>query len=318
MNESLTARILSGRLLILDGGLSTALEKKGYLLHSKLWTAELLLSDPAAIEQVHLDWLRAGAQIITTASYQATIAGFENRGLSTEEARNALITSTKLALKARRRFLSQNPLANRPLIAASIGPYGAYLADGSEYTGDYHVTAKELEAFHGERIELLSQSGADLLACETVPNRMEAGVLCALLKKTSTPAWVSFCCRNHEQISDGTPLADVAALFAKHPNVVAVGVNCTAPAYISDLIGVLRQNVPSKAVVVYPNSGECYDVTSHAWTAPNTDHDEIGDWVSLAEGWRHLGASIIGGCCRTTPEDIHRLARLLRSCAQAN
>lgn len=315
MNESVKAQILSGRVLILDGGLSTALEDRGHVLHGKLWTAELLLSDPAAIEEVHLDWLNAGAQIITTASYQASIPGFEARGLSTAEARAALMRATKLALRARQRYVSQDLTRDPPLIAASIGPYGAYLADGSEYTGDYCASVQELEDFHRERIALLSQSGADLLACETIPNRIEAGVLCALLKNTQIPAWVSFSCRNDEQISDGTPIAEAARLFTEHPKVMALGVNCTAPRYISSLVTALRQIAPSKAIVVYPNSGECYNATSHTWTGANTN---AGDWVLLAEHWRQLGAKIIGGCCRTTPGDITRLARRLHSSEKAS
>ena len=301
--------------MILDGGLSTALENKGHVLHGNLWTAELLLSDPTAIEQVHLDWLNAGAQIITTASYQASIPGFEERGLSTDEARDALMRSTKLALRARQRFLSQDPTREPPLVAASIGPYGAYLADGSEYNGDYRAGAKELEDFHQERIALLSQSGADLLACETIPNRIEASVLCELLKNTQIPAWVSFSCQNYKQISDGTPIAETARLFADHPNVMALGVNCTAPRFVASLISILRQTVLSKAIVVYPNSGEYYNAKLHTWSGEKANAE---NWVCLAKQWRQLGASIIGGCCRTTPEDIGRLARQLHSSEEAS
>ncbi|MGI9317433.1 MAG: homocysteine S-methyltransferase [bacterium] len=311
--HALQDRIQSGQVLILDGGLSTALEQQGFVLRGKLWTAAVLLSDPGVIRKIHFTWLESGAQIVTTSSYQASLQGFADHGLSMARARETLLLSSRLALEARNQFESLSPSSAQPLVAASIGPYGAFLADGSEYSGDYLVSEQQLEDFHAERLFLLDQSGVDVLACETIPNLLEARVLSRLLLKVKTPAWVSFCCRNNHQISDGTAVAEAAALFSKHPKVVAVGVNCTAPTHISDLIEVLRQTAPLKAIVVYPNSGECYDAGSQTWDAQGANGLTKNEWIQDAPQWRQLGASIIGGCCRTTSLEISQLARLLHS-----
>ena len=297
-------------LLVLDGGLATELEARGCDLKDDLWSARLLLDDPDLIRGVHLDYLRAGADCVTSASYQATIDGLVNRGLGGEQAAEVILSSVRLAVDARDEFWSapeHRAGRLRPIVAASIGPYGAFLADGSEYTGRYDLDRAGLLAFHRDRWHILAGSGADLLACETIPSRVEAAVLLQVL--TETPdvcAWFSFSCRDGRSLSDGTPVAQVAAELRERPQVVAVGVNCTAPRFISQLIGEVQAHA-AKPVVVYPNSGEVYDAESKHWVG----EAEPVDFGRLSEEWRGTGARLIGGCCRTGPGHIREIRERL-------
>ena len=290
--------------LVLDGGLSNVLEDLGCDLNQKLWSAGVLLSDPEAIMQAHLQYLRAGADIITTASYQASIEGFVHAGLTRARAEGLLGLSVDLANRARDAYRKERPDDHRPvLVAASLGPYGACLADGSEYTGIYDADDTRIRAFHESRLTLLAESHADLLAIETMPNRRELEIVAELLAEAEKPAWVSFCCRDAAHLQDGSPVADAAALFSDLPAVIAVGVNCTAPAYISDLIRGFHTTVPGKRIIVYPNSGEAYHAETRTWSGisdPQGFQNMAGEWLSL-------GADIVGGCCRIGPEHIARV-----------
>ncbi|RVX39388.1 homocysteine S-methyltransferase [Nonomuraea polychroma] len=280
--------------LVLDGGLSTHLERLGADLSDDLWSARLLLERPELIRQAHADYFAAGADVAITASYQATIEGFMRRGLGAAQAESLIRMSVVLAGQARDQ-------AGRGLVAASVGPYGAFLANGSEYTGDYDLDEEGLYTWHLPRWEILASAGADLLACETVPSYPEARALARLLEHTpEVKAWVSFSCRDGERLNDGTPIGEAAALFSGNPRVVAVGANCTAPRHIPGLIACLSGGLP---VVVYPNSGETWDAGHRRWLGL-ADPMEFGQ---AAKEWQQAGASLIGGCCRTTPEHITQI-----------
>ena len=243
-------------MLLLDGALATELEKQGLDLSTNLWSSQFLLDNPDAIKKVHLSYLEAGAKCIISASYQASIKGFMDHGLSEEEAIALLKKSVALAIEARDVFMEDKDYELLPLVAASIGPYGAILADGAEYRGDYVLSKDALLEFHEQRWEILAASPADLLAIETIPSFKEAEVILELLQQTPDKfAWVSFSCQDGEHISDGTPIKECVSLFSECDGVVAVGVNCTAPRYISSLIKHIRAGAPDKHIVVYPNSG---------------------------------------------------------------
>ncbi len=296
--------------VILDGALATELERRGANLNDALWSARILLEDPDLIRQVHYDYLVAGADVITTASYQATFGGFARRGLSHQQAADLMRLSVQLALEARESFWDDP--ANRagrirPLVAASLGPYGAYLADGSEYRGDYNLSIAELMEFHRPRMAVLAASGADLLACETIPCQIEGEALVALLREfADTPAWLSFSCRNGEEVSDGGSFASCAALANQGDQIVAVGVNCTAPRYIEDLLRIAR-SVTGKPLLCYPNSGEAWDPLNNCWVGSTG----VTDFHTPARRWHAAGAALIGGCCRTAPEDIRDMREAL-------
>ena len=297
--------------LILDGGLATELERHGHDLSDPLWSARLLADAPEAIRQVHLDYYWAGADCCTSASYQATIPGFMRRGMTPEVARDLIRLSVQLLIETRDAFWAEKEKhANRlrPITAASVGPYGAYLADGSEYTGDYDLDEAGLVDFHRERWDILTSSGADILACETIPSLAEARALARLLEKTAHAwAWFSFSCRDGEHISDGTPIADCAAFLAGFERVAAIGINCTPPRYIPSLIRAVSA-ATDKPVIVYPNSGETYDPVDKRWIGESVP-SEFGTY---SREWRKLGAGLIGGCCRTTPAHIRQISDRFR------
>ncbi|GAA3802363.1 homocysteine S-methyltransferase [Sphaerisporangium flaviroseum] len=287
--------------MILDGGLATHLEALGCDLRDELWSARLLMENPEAILQAHLDYFAAGADVATTASYQASFPAFVRRGRVEHEAQALMQLSVELAKEARDR-------SGGGIVAASIGPYGAYLANGAEYTGDYDLDEDGLVDWHRPRWDVLANSGADLLACETIPSYPEARAIARLLERTPhVNAWVSFSCRDGEHLSDGTPLQECAALFAGNPQVVAVGINCTAPSLVKNLIG----HIDGSPIVVYPNSGEIWDAENHRWLGL-ADPVEFG---AAAREWRDAGASFIGGCCRTTPEHIRQIRASLEASA---
>jgi homocysteine S-methyltransferase len=293
--------------LLLDGALATELQQRGYDISGPLWSARMLLDDPQAIRQLHLDYLRAGADCLITATYQATFPGLLEAGLNSQQAAEVLDCAVRMAVEARQHFL-EDPLRNSdgpaPLIAASIGPYGAYRHDGSEYTGDYGLSLRELVDFHRQRIHQLAASKADLLACETIPSLLEAQALVRVLAEVpAMPVWLSFSCRDGQHISHGERIADCGQLLDEVPQVVGIGVNCTAPGFVEPLIENLRAQT-KKPIVVYPNSGETWDTGRRCWTGTAS----CDDFVRAAQRWRAAGASLIGGCCRTGPEHIQALA----------
>ncbi len=298
--------------LVIDGALATELERRGCDLKDDLWSAKILLEQPEKIKQVHYDYFRAGADCAITASYQATIEGFIKRGLNEREAIALIQKSVQLALEARDEFWAHetNRVGRlRPFVAASVGPYGAYLADGSEYRGNYGLTENELMDFHRPRMRALIEAGADLLACETIPCLVEAQALGKLLDEfQGMQAWISFSCRDEAHVSEGQRLEDCVRLMEKSPFVVAVGINCTSPKHIPSLIREARK-ATDKPVIVYPNSGEIYDASRNDWDG----YPVYASFGDEAREWFKAGARLIGGCCRTTPEDIRAIAGWARN-----
>uniref|UniRef100_A0A6V7QTU2 homocysteine S-methyltransferase n=1 Tax=Ananas comosus var. bracteatus TaxID=296719 RepID=A0A6V7QTU2_ANACO len=278
------------------------------------------------LKQVHLDYLEAGANILITASYQATIQGFESRGFSREESETFLRRSVEIAVEARDEFLEKCSKAsadanqektnfkNRPiLIAASIGSYGAYLADGSEYSGDYgeEVTLDVLKEFHKRRLQVISEAGPDIIAFETIPNKIETQAYVELLEECNIkiPAWFSFNSKDGINVVSGDSLIDCASIADSCVNTVALGINCTPPRFIHDLILSICK-VTDKPILIYPNSGESYDAHKKEWVASSGVSEE--DFVSYVSKWHEAGASLIGGCCRTTPNTIRAISKVLQ------
>lgn len=300
-----------GQTLILDGGLATELEKRGFDLDHDLWSAKILLENPEAIKQLHIDYLLAGADCIITATYQATIQGLQTFGLSHRESVDLMKLAVDLAIDARDEFWSveENRVGRRqPLVAASVGPYGAYLADGSEYRGDYGLSAEELVSFHAERWWILAQSGADFLVCETTPSIVEAKAYAILLSQNQTVrAAISFSCFDEASICDKTRIDQFSKHQFDYANFISIGINCTSPQYIPELIQEF-QKITEKPIIIYPNSGEEWDAEHHCWTG--TTHPE--EFGTAVREWRRMGAGIIGGCCRTGPNHIEAISTRLR------
>lgn len=292
-------------LLVLDGAFGTELARRGFDTNDELWSAKALFEKPELVEAVHRDYYEAGADVSTSASYQATVEGFEKKGFTREQAKELIVRSVRLVQQARDAFWQQKAKrAGRPqpLAAASVGPYGAYLADGSEYRGDYRASRAELADFHAERLDILVAAEPDILACETLPLLDEArAILEDLHRYPDMGAWISFSCKDPEHTCGGDDVADCARLLDRESQVAAIGVNCTAPQYVADLIHNIRAHT-EKPVVVYPNTGETYDAVTKTW------HGSPTPYRDFVRQWYEAGARLIGGCCRTTPDDIRGIA----------
>ena len=301
--RSLAAALATGP-VVLDGGLSTELEAQGHDVSSALWSARLLRDDPDAIVAAHAAFAAAGAQVATTASYQATLPGFVAAGVSWRQAEALIERSVLLAKEGQ----------GDGWIAGSVGPYGAMLADGSEYTGAYvdELDIAALREFHRPRMELLAQAGADVLSCETVPAAAEAGALVAEAVDLGMPMWLSLTTvldrRGVPRTRRGEPAAEVYALVADVPEVIAVGVNCTSPTAIGPTVAAAR--VAGAPIVVYPNSGEGWDAVRRRWTGTP------GSWTDDVPSWVEGGARLVGGCCRVRPQHIAAITRALGNTAQ--
>ena len=299
---SLTEQLNRGP-VVSDGAMATELEKRGVATNSALWSATAMLDHPDAIQTVHQGYLDAGAKIMTTNTYQANVPAFEQAGIAAAQARQLIQQAVTIAHTAR-----DASHVTDAVIAGSIGPYGAYLADGSEYTGAYQLTPSAYQDFHRERLALIMAAGVDVLALETMPRLDEVQALVQLITTTWTqqPYWVSFSIKDPQTLCDGTSLAVAAKWVAAQPNVVAVGVNCTTLENIAPALTTLKAAV-AVPLIVYPNSGDQYDPVTKTWQETHLSHQ----FASFVPQWLAAGARIIGGCCRTTPKDIATVARAL-------
>ncbi len=278
---------------VLDGGLATELEAQGADLSDALWSARVLADEPERIVAAHAAFVAAGAEIAITSSYQASFEGFERAGVARAEAAGLMRRSVALAREA-----------GPPRVAASVGPYGAVLADGSEYTGRYGLDVAQLRRFHRPRLDVLASAEPDLLAVETIPALAEVEAICAELEEVGVPAWVSLS-GTGSATAAGEPLAEAFAIAAACPAVIAVGVNCVAPHVVADALRIAA-SVTSKPLVAYPNSGETWDATHRRWTGdPEIAAGDVRTWVEL-------GARFVGGCCRVTPAQITAIGGAVR------
>jgi homocysteine S-methyltransferase len=303
--EANASQSVEDDVVILDGGLATELMARGHDLSDRLWSARLLMTDPDAIEDVHLAYFRAGAEVAISASYQASVEGFRAQGLSRAEALDLIGSSVRLARRARDRYRTESGANGRLLVAGSVGPYGAMLADGSEYTGAYDTGRAAMVAFHQPRIDALVDAGADLLAIETIPSIAEAEAIVGLLERAGIRGWLSYSCRDGSTTSSGDPIESAVAIGADD-RVVAVGVNCTPPRFLPDLLAAARA-ATAKPLIAYPNGGDRWDASNRRWVA-----DAGGAFDPATVGsWTALGATWLGGCCGTTPADIAAISTAL-------
>ncbi|KAL0848694.1 hypothetical protein Bca101_021941 [Brassica carinata] len=320
----------TGGYAIIDGGLATEFERHGANLNDPLWSSKCLLTSPHIIhtvtlmEQVYLDYLEAGADIIASASYQVlSLSGFEAKGFSREKSEFLLRKSVEIACEARNTYndkckatsssVDDKILKKRPiLVAASVGSYGAYLADGSEYSGIYGdlITLDTLKDFHRRRLQVLGESGADIIAFETIPSKLEAQAFAELLDEgdVKISGWFSFNSKDGVNVVSGDSIKECIAIAEACEKVVAVGINCTSPRFIEGLVLEIAK-VTSKPILVYPNTGERYDADQKEWVENTGVGDD--DFVSYVDKWMDAGVSLLGGCCRTTPATIRAIHKRL-------
>jgi homocysteine S-methyltransferase len=290
--------------VVLDGGLGTELDRRGADLHDRLWSARALVESPELVRDVHAAYFSAGADVAIGASYQASFEGLAARGIESDDAVALFRRSVELAREA------AEAAEGERLVAASVGPYGAFLGNGAEYTGDYDRDEDALVEFHLPRMEALASASPDLFAIETIPSIVEARALVRALERASNvPAWMSFSCRDGAHLCDGTPFERAVEVATSSRSVVAVGVNCTSPLHVIALVEIAAARTPLP-VVCYPNRGAFWDPVRKVWVDP--PRQDARPSLRPLE-WQKAGARLIGGCCGTTPEDIAAFAGALRT-----
>lgn len=307
------------RIVILDGGLGTELERRGHRDLGRLWSSALVDSNPDAVREVHRDYLEAGADVIATATFQAAVPTLLECGYSRSAGERLLRHAVALAVGERDAFVkrftgadggNRRPVGRRagmPLVAASIGPFGTHLADGSEYTGGYDLSVDQIIDFQRDRWQVLADTDADLIACETVPSIADVMALSSLLRETPDRwAWISVVCRDADHLADGTPLEQALECLRDAPNLAAVGVNCIPPNLAVAAIETLR-SLTSLPIAVYPNASNAWDME----TRRPVDQLSAAEFAKAARTWKSCGAQIIGGCCRTTPEYVRAIRAVL-------
>jgi homocysteine S-methyltransferase len=281
----------------IDGGLSGELEKRGHNLADKLWSARLLRDDPAAIAQVHQDYVAAGGRVIITASYQASRAGFVATGMTETQADDLMRLSITLA----KDVAAKAP--EKVWVAASVGPYGAVLGGGQEYVGNYGVAHEDLVKFHRERIEVLASANPDVLACETIPDLDEVRALVEVLADYPLiPAWITMSAQDGASTCAGQGIGHLAEIVKDCESIVAVGVNCTMPEHVTSLLYKLSAKT-SLPLVVYPNAGRVWDGENKCWIGEG--HTTLPS--KIVKEWVSAGATLIGGCCGLGPDAITQL-----------
>ncbi|WP_296360125.1 homocysteine S-methyltransferase [uncultured Acidaminococcus sp.] len=307
MRQTLEKILEKNQICVIDGSMGTALERLGANLNNSLWTARVLLEQPELVKKVHLDYFRAGADAGITCSYQATIPGLMANGLAEKEAEELIVRSVKVFQEARDEWWEkEGKAAGRvyPMCLAGIGPYGAYLADGSEYKGHYEISEETLREFHERRAELLWQAGADVLLFETQPSLTEAKIEAGIAERIGADYWISFSCKDGLHINEGDLIRDCAKAFREGASHLrAIGVNCTKPEYLESLIKELRKET-ELPIAVYPNSGETYDPVTKTWNGKGDGHS----FKDYARMYMEAGARAVGGCCTTVSEHIVAVA----------
>ena len=293
----------AGRTVILDGGLGTELERRGHQNLGRLWSSALVKTNPSALREVHRDFLAAGADVIATATYQASMPTLIECGHDRQSAAQVLRAAVQLVIEER------DAHASTALVAASIGPFGAHLADGSEYTGGYRLSADDLYAFQSERWHILADSAADILACETMPSMADVQAIVRLLHETPDRwAWISLMCRDATHLADGNPLSDVFAILNDIPNLAAIGANCIPPRLAPAIMDTFRAST-SLPLMVYPNASNAWDMKM----GQKLDDLSPTEFAAESTTWNSHGAQIIGGCCQTTPEHVRKLSAAFNS-----
>ena len=296
--------------LVLDGGLGSTLSNLGADLNHPLWSARMIKDDPDRIERVHDAFFAAGAAVATTATYQASYAGFASFGIEHDEAGELIREAVRIAQRSASNCFEHT--GRTVYVAGSCGPFGATLNNGSEYTGDYAPSHADLVGFHLERARMLASEGVDVLAFETIPNGNEVAAICAVLDELgNVPAWISVQCRDGEHIASGEHVGEVLSAAALHPQVIAIGCNCTHPRYVSQVLSSLR-SITDKPLIVYPNRGGEWDSSTKTWIGSDETFT-----AAHATAWRTLGAQLIGGCCGVGPDLIIEVAAVVSARGQA-
>lgn len=287
---------------VIDGAMSTALEELGYNTQSELWTAAAIIDRPDLIYKVHFNYLKAGADLIMTDTYQANIDAFKKLGYSEPESKGFISHAVKIAQQARDDY--EKETGKHAYIIGTVGPYGAYLADGNEYRGDYNLSFDEYKSFYYEKIKLIINAGADVIGIETQPKLSETKAILSIIHTLSPiPVYVSFTLKDATHISEGIKLSRAVANVAIDPYVSAIGVNCTKLEIVESALHIMKK-VTKKPLIIYPNTSAKYNIKTKKWTKSSNSKD-FKDYIIK---WYNAGAQLIGGCCTTLPKEINEIS----------
>ncbi|KAF6215599.1 hypothetical protein GE061_010355 [Apolygus lucorum] len=275
-----------------------------------LWASRFLVTDPEACVATYRELIRSGAGMVFTNTYQATPEAFMTHlELTESEALDVFKESVNLCRRAIKEEKMQNII-----VAGSVGSINALRADGSEYSGEFcsGISRETYISKHRSRLQALVDGGVDFITFETLPCSEEALALIDLLREfPGIKGWISFFGRNTTEISNGEKFADAAVkCWARGKDqLVAVGVNCLDPAWVTPLFLSLKASDPTIPFVAYPNSGEKYDTAAKKWT-PCESQKRVADYFPE---WLDMGIAYVGGCCRNTAEDLRDMKRTMNA-----
>ncbi|CAI2635763.1 MULTISPECIES: homocysteine S-methyltransferase [Apilactobacillus] len=282
--------------ILIDSSMSTGLEERGLKLNSNLWTAAALESHEDLIVDVHKKYFDAGSSMTTTNTYQASVPGLVKAGYSENQAIALIKKAVELADRGRNESTNPNP----KWLLGGVGPYGAFLANGSEYTGDYSLTDEEYIAFHEGRIKAMVEAGIDVLILETLPNINELKAITEYTKQFDIPVIVAASLRDKSHLADGSSLIEVASFLESQEHVIAYGLNCTKPQLVTPALKVLKQSHPThKPFIAFPNSGATYNPEIKEWNHDDLSFEEFDELIAQ---WFNLDLKFVGGCCCMTEE----------------
>lgn len=330
-------QFLEKRHLVLDGALGTQLESiipndsEIQPKNDPLWSTKVLMTQPKLIERIHYQYLQSGSDIIMTSTYQASCAGLIKYANSyTDEVAHVWERSVDMANNAIRRHKLENntkPIRNRdPIICGSVGPYGAFLANGAEYTGEYGmISNEELEKHHFKLLQfLILHPDVKLIAIETIPNFREFKVLVNLLTKLlslhgpNQKFYLSINVRNESEMCDGTPVEKVMnylnfkmkTMGILQRNIFAIGYNCVDYHLVTSLIDNLTMfNEFHIPMIVYPNLGYVYSTKHEEYIA----YQDTNELELMILDWLKRGVKIIGGCCGSGPQEIEKISEVVNN-----
>lgn len=344
----------SKKVILIDGGLGTELEQRKVNINSLLWSSVALVEAADDVTKLHYDYYHSGANVGITCSYQCSedsLKASDKEKYSSKESRLQVYKESvevcKRAKIMRMADAKAIELLVSPEIAGSIGPFGSFLNDGSEFTGGYERSEDEYQAFHEEKLDFFMNGTeeVDYLQLETMPNFEEIKALLMLIKRKNSERKetqgksekrfiLSLSIRNEEQLADGTPLKAVVkylhdvGYLSKDPKttpLMAVGANCLKLKYsvkfVENLTNYMNElQIYGFPISIYPNSGEIYDGIKKNWIfdqsnekyyTTNVNGEKVCDWKILLDAWIASGAKIIGGCCRVGVRDIVEMNKVV-------
>ena len=287
---------MSKKIKLLDGSMSFPMEQLGYNLKNKLWTGKALINNPDLIKDIHKGYIDAGADFISTSTYQISFDRLKNMGYQSEEIKKIFQKSVDIVKDA----IEESKLKKEIKIVGSFGPYASYDPEASEYIGEYDSTDIEIKKFHLNNIRIIEETDLDIILYETIPCLREIKILSEALSHSTKEIWISITCNEEMEFRDGSSFKDACEIISKIEKITTMGINCFSPLLVKKAIDLLKK-YSNKKILIYPNSGEIYNPKERFWTGNNEFNN------SMIKNWLSLYPDIIGGCCRIGYDDIKKM-----------